>query len=75
MPGLLQKRKAHLMIVEVAAKTITAQLDSFVLTSSFKMLLNLVCEHHRLYRRALVPQILLVEFKSFSVPQTGMSRK
>lgn len=58
------------MIVKVAAKTITAELDSFVLTSSFNMLLNLVYKLHRLYRKALVLEILLVEFESFSVPQS-----
>lgn len=53
------------MIVEV--ETVTAELDSCVLTSSFKMLSILVCKHHRLYRKALVPKALLVEFGSFSI--------
>lgn len=59
------------MIVEVAAKTITAELDSFALTSSFKMFLNLVCRHDRLCRKGLIPEIFLVELKSFSIPQSG----
>lgn len=58
------------MTAVLAAKTILDQLDSFVLTTSFKMLLNIVCKHHRLYRKALIPGIILVEFKHLSVPQS-----
>jgi len=58
------------MTVVVAVRTILAELDSFVLTSSFKILLNLVCKHHRLYRKGLAPEALRVEFKHFSAPQS-----
>lgn len=64
--SVLLKTKAQSMVVKVTAKTVPAELDSFAFTSDFKLLLKLVCKHHRLYRKALVLEILLVKFSSCS---------
>lgn len=69
-PAHFRGQRDVLMIIQV--RTVTAELDTFVLISGFKMLSILVCKHHRLYRKALVPKVLLVEF---FLSQTDMSRQ
>lgn len=67
-PNCFRGQRDILIIVQV--KTVIAELDSFVLTSGFKMLSILLCKHHRLYRKALVPKVLVSEFGSFSISQS-----